>query len=139
MTDHELDKICEDHQFHAHERDKEEELVQDCKSRIGAELSIRGTERHELPNHVPMIVEAERGTVSKQLLLEQGVPIEVIEKATVTSRSVSVRVMDRRDALNPVPKDPTKKKSHHKKKGKVAAEVNVSGTYGEPVLSFPVD
>lgn len=120
MTDPELTKKCDDHQFHVHERDSHEQAVQALKIEIGTELALRGLDRIDLSRHTAMEVVAHRKTLDQHKLLEAGVTMDQIAAATVESESRSLRILDRIGvdvtAIQKDPEAPKVKKSHHKKK-----------------------
>lgn len=95
MTDQELATVCELRAQAAAVRDAHQAVVDDLSSQIGAELSMRGTQKVELPAWIPMVVEMERTTLDKTKLLESGVTPGQIEAATVRKASVQVRVLKR--------------------------------------------
>lgn len=116
MTDHELEKVCTDHQFECHERDRHQSKVDELKVVIGTELALRGVERVETPLHSAMDVISVRESLDKHLLLEAGVTTEQLAAGTRQSRSSAIRVLNRYEVAPGASEAPKPKKSHHKKK-----------------------
>jgi hypothetical protein len=92
VTDLELATLCLERQAYADQRDQFQKAVDERSQAIGAELTIRGTKRVEVQGWIPQLVDYERATLDKIKLLEAGVSTSQIEKGTVTTRSVQVRV-----------------------------------------------
>ena len=102
MTDTELDLLCTERQSNADLRDAAQDEIDRLSAAIGAEVGTRGVDRVELPDHIALIVVAERKILDKQKLVESGVPVEVIEACTTVSPVQTLRVTRR----NPPPKAP---------------------------------
>lgn len=125
MTDSQLDRLCEERQFKAAQRDEIQDTIDTLSVQIGTELALRGIERFEGTRYTALSVQSMRATLDKAKLLEQGVTPEQIEAATDSKVSYSLRVTERRIAgAEPKVKKPGKTKA---KKGTPPTPVAESG------------
>lgn len=98
MTNEELELICQERRSASELRDLAEAEVKKLNGVIGDELNSRGVERVELDGFTPRWVSQTRSTLDKVKLVELGVPVLVIEQATVKSDVTYIRVDERKEA-----------------------------------------
>lgn len=96
LEDTEIDALCTEHQALTKDRDRCEARIQEIKGVLGVELAIRGAKRLERPHAVVQIIDQERESLSKQLLVEHGVSVGTIQQCTVKTPSSYVRVDKRK-------------------------------------------
>lgn len=96
FDDLELEKKCQKRTELAQARDGIQDQIDALSEEIGTELALRGVERAEVGEYVALLVTQRRKTLSKERLVELGVPVTTIEKATTETVSNSVRVSRRR-------------------------------------------
>jgi hypothetical protein len=77
--------------------EEQEEIVKEYNTALQTDLAIRGQKEAEFERWKYMEVEQNRTNLSKEKLLEQGVTLKQIEKATTHSTSRFIQVKGRKE------------------------------------------
>ncbi len=96
LDDTEVDTLCTEYHTLTKDRDRAEARLQEIRGVLGVELAIRGSKRLERPHAVVQLIDLERESLSKQMLVEHGVSVGTIQACTVKTQSSYVRVDKRK-------------------------------------------
>jgi len=95
MNQDEFDSTVERRQRHVAIRDAAQKEIDEITPVLSTELVLAGEKARPSGEWNVTLVDQTRTSLSKEKLLEAGVPMEVIEKATVKTPTTSLRVARR--------------------------------------------